>query len=196
MDSTQNTPLTHFQNAGFVIILYLLTFGLVVHVGNAIEKSFNDYVIYASLLFFPHGVRVLTTLIFGARLAFVYLIVAGISGSVMFGWPTDLTSPKGIGHLIVGACCAPLAFTMLKFAFGGDIIYLQKVNYRSWRIILVAIILSALINAIGHSLVVSLSGEVPANIMLTLTFILGDVLGAIAVLIATHILLNRLNLYE
>ena len=152
---------------------------------------FNVNALYASLLFLPHGVRVLAAIIFRPSLAFMYLFIAAIVASFTV-WPNSIDAPFiRLLQFLVGAGCAPLALIIISSAIGQEKAYIRIVDRRSWRVLGLSILLSALFNALGQSLVVAISGQALGDISLVLTFIAGDILGATVLIGLVYIAMKR-----
>ena len=187
------TPLQHAVNIIVVTVLFCASFAFVAWYSQQIETYFNVNALYASLLFLPHGVRVLAAIIFRPSLAFMYLFIAAIVASFTV-WPNSIDAPFiYLLPFIVGAGCAPLALMIISSAIGKERAYIRIVDRRSWRVLGLTVLLSALFNAIGQSLVVSVSGMAQAEIWLVLTFTAGDILGATVLIGVVYIVMKRFD---
>jgi hypothetical protein len=187
------TPTQHAVNITVVTALFLATFAFVVWFSQQVETYFNINAFYASLLFLPHGVRVLAAIIFKPSLAFIYLFIASVVASVTV-WPNSLNgSYIQVLQFIVGAGCAPLSLLIISSAIGLEKAYIRIVDRRSWRVLGLATLLSALLNSLGQSVVVALSGQVQAEIGLVLTFIVGDMFGATFLIAFIYVMLKGLD---
>ena len=187
------TPLQHAVNIIVVTVLFSASFAFVAWFSQQVETYFNVNALYASLLFLPHGVRVLAAIIFRPHLAFMYLFIAAIFASFTV-WPNSLDAPYiRLLQFIVGAGCAPFALMIISSAIGKERAYIRIVDRRSWRVLGLTVLLSALFNAIGQSLVVSVSGMAQAEIWLVLTFTAGDILGATVLIGIVYIVMKRFD---
>jgi hypothetical protein len=187
------TPTQHAVNITVVTALFLATFAFVVWFSQQVETYFNINAFYASLLFLPHGVRVLAAIIFKPSLAFIYLFIASVVASVTV-WPNSLNGLYiQVLQFIVGAGCAPLSLLIISSAIGQEKAYIRIVDRRSWRVLGLATLLSALLNSLGQSVVVALSGQAQAEIGLVLTFIVGDMLGATVLIGFIYVMLKWLD---
>ena len=182
----------HVVNLCFVSALFCTSFAIVVWFSQQIEQYFNINALYASLLFLPHGVRVLTAIIFKPVLAFTYLFIASVIASYTV-WPNtfDHTYLRLL-QFSVGAACAPLSLAILSSAIGFDKAHIRKVDRRSWRVLGLAILFSAFLNSLGQSVIVAISGRAMAEIGLVLTFLAGDILGAVICIGVAHIFMKRI----
>ena len=179
----------HLLNATIVVALYVLSFQLVTYLIDPIQKAFL-YVEYASLLFLPHGIRVVVTILYGARNGFVYLLIA--SGFILLlsdeGIKTDLTV---LLQTFASAGCAPLAMLLLGFGFGSKSLSLDAVTSKTWRALLMLIILSSLLNGIMQTAAIQLGNTGIGDVLLSLKYIVGDILGSIVVFALASYALRR-----
>ena len=67
--SSVNSLSKHVMNAIIVLALFVLSFQLVEFLVVSIQNTFTGTE-FASLLFLPHGVRILTVILYGARSGF------------------------------------------------------------------------------------------------------------------------------
>ena len=187
------TPTQHAVNIIVVTVLFCASFAFVAWFSQQVETYFNVNALYASLLFLPHGVRVLAAIIFKPSIAFTYLFIAAIVASLTV-WPNSIDAPYiRLLQFFVGAGCAPLALIIISSAIGQERAYIRIVDRRSWRVLGLTILMSALFNAIGQSLVVAVSGVARAEIGLVLTFTAGDILGATVLIGVVYIVMKRFD---
>lgn len=180
----------HLISALFVSILYLLSYSIVVGFGKA-EATLNPYVQFVSIIFLPHGIRVLTTLIFRSLSAFFYLLCAGIITQFFFvGFNQETSMIIQFMPLLIGAISAPLAFSLFSFAIGKDRTYLEKPDTRSWRVLTILTLTSAAINGFGQTVVTELNGNEIPTMKIQLTFILGDTIGTLVVLLSAYLVIR------
>jgi hypothetical protein len=179
----------HLLNVTIVVALYVLSFQLVTYLIDPIQKTFL-HVEYASLLFLPHGIRVVVTILYGARNGFVYLLIA--SGFILLltdeGIKTDLTV---LLQTLASAGCAPLAMLLLGFGFGSKSLSLDAVTSKTWRALLMLIILSSLLNGIMQTAAIQLGNTGIGDVLLSLRYIVGDILGSIVVFALASYALRR-----
>ena len=186
--------LEHFQNAVFVTLAYLAALSIVKYATNPIELVINSNLTFASLMFFPHGIRVVSTLIFGPTLAFLYLVIAGIAALTLSPFSTAIPLSWQVIQLIIGAACAPVAFLTLSFLVGKDQVYIVNVSRRSWRYLFLAILTASVLNAIGQALVVEYVTNHTSSLKLMLSYLFGDITGAMVCVYLTYLLIKRLNI--
>ena len=187
------SPTQHAVNIIVVTVIFCASIAFVAWFSQQIETHFNVNALYASLLFLPHGVRVLAAIIFRPSLAFTYLFIAAIVASLTV-WPNSFDDlHTRLLQFIVGGGCAPLALLIISSAIGPDKAYIRIVDRRSWRVLGLTVLLSAFLNSLGQSLVVAVSGQALAEIDLVLTFIAGDIFGATVLIGVVYIVMKRFD---
>lgn len=135
---------------------------------------------YASLVFLPHGVRVLSIWLLRER-AIVPLFIAHLFTYLIFVWVGN-SSIENIALVLVGTFCVPLAIQLLRWT--GLEAFLASPNVIQWRAIVLVGFLASIINSIGNSLVLSPTIEPSLHLITALTYIVGDTIGVIVVLLA------------
>lgn len=129
-----------------------------------------------SLLYLPHGVRVIGICYFGYKYL-PALYMAEISGPLLVYpeqyfdvWPyASLASLAGV----------VLACEIVKWSgsnIKGSII--TPINFTNYRALVLVIILSALFNSIGSNLITSYLADVDLHVHTIARFFIGDVIGA------------------
>ena len=180
---------THVMNATIVLALYVLSFQLVEFLVVPFQSTFTASE-FASLLFLPHGVRVLTVILYGARSGFIYLLVA--SALVLFssdeGVKTDLTV---VLQTLTSAACVPLSMLLLRFGFGENSISLSDISPRTWRALVVLVVVSSLLNGLMQTAAIHLGKTSVDDLIVALKFTIGDILGSLAVLALASYALRR-----
>lgn len=132
--------------SGAYVLSFLVTFGVLISLEERLAGSFAGF---TSLMFLPHGVRVLAAWLYRWRSPF-YLIPGALFGHLyLFGATFDL-------HLVIGwiagLTCAPLAFTLMA-RLGLDL-RLSRQRRTHWRELLlvggVASVFNSLVSAWVH----------------------------------------------
>jgi len=166
---------THVMNATIVMALYVLSFQLVEFLVVPFQNAFTASE-FASLLFLPHGVRVLTVILYGARSGFIYLLVA--SALLLFlsdeGAKTDLTV---VLQTLTSAACVPLSMLLLRFGFGENSISLSDISPKTWRALVVLIVVSSLLNGLMQTAAIQLGNTSEDDFIVALKYTVGDVFG-------------------
>ena len=180
----------NFKNAILVSFLYFITYSVVFGLAK-VEATVNAYTQFVSLIFLPHGVRVLTTLIFGSLAGFFYLLCASIITEFFYrGFNQEMGIIIQLMPLLVGAMSAPLAFSLVSFSIGRDRTYLERPDTRSWRVLTILTLTSAVINGFGQTVVTELNGNEIPTLKIQLTFILGDTIGTLVVLLSAYLVIR------
>ena len=167
------------MNFLIVVLSYVFCHGVTSFVVTPVQSSvFPEYTVFASLVYLPHGVRVLATWAFGWR-----AIPALVVGVIMSAWlftpsnELDILEPALLKGMLVGAFSAFLAFELVRrigydFYFGGS----RNLN---WKGMILIGAISSIINSIGQSIVYSGIfglGELPG---LMVFYAVGDLVGLI-----------------
>lgn len=152
--------------SGAYILAFGTTFSLFMPLQDAVLPSFGNY---ASLLFLPHGVRVIAAWLYGWRsLAFLapgsYLTHSYLYGSAGFSLDYMIAVFSGVG-------CAALGFWF--FARVGMDFRLHKSGNVNWRDVMLAGVGASLLNSVGTKLF--FDNDVPT----ASARFLGDVVGMV-----------------
>jgi len=171
------------MNFLIVVAAYILARGVTALVVTPVQTIFMpEYTVFASLIYLPHGVRVLATWAFGWK-----AIPALIIGVYMSAWvfsPThdlDLLKPALIMGILVGAFSAFLAFELVR-CVGYDGYFGRSVNL-NWKAMIIIGTISSIINSVGQTLVYSgLLGldKIPGSLVI---FAVGDLVGLIVCMV-------------
>ena len=131
-----------------------------------------------SLMYIPHGVRVLGIVFFGLRV-FPGLLAAEIFGPYLIE-PEHYFDEWFIGGA-VSILCVAAAVRLLEWVnVDNETSFFRPLNFTNFRFLLLTVILSALFNAIGSNLVVQFFvPEITVEPDNILRFFIGDTLGAI-----------------
>ena len=181
---------THIINTIFVTSVFVLSYQLVDRIIDPIQSLLLTTG-YASLLFLPHGVRVLAVFLYGPGPASVYLLIAALVSLSISLNPMEKSGLTITMQTFTSAFCAPLAYQLLKFSFGNDHISLGSVNTRTWRGILMVIIVSSLFNGLFQALSIGFGDTGVADVVLSLKYTVGDMFGALFVLFIANFLLRQ-----
>ena len=183
-----------FYNFSIVVVSYLASYLLVAKVISPIQAQYILNTELVSLLFLPHGVRVLTCVLYGPRLGAFYLFVAEIltvfwTGNLAVYDPLTLTILFTLGALSV-----PIAFVFLEFIHEDTKIGLTKVNHNTIKTIAYLALISSIINSIGHALVLDGFSVFEVQPRIILKFLFGDLLGTLVLFLCLRLVLNRVKL--
>ena len=81
-------------NLVVVVVIYWATYGVVTKIFTPLQAQFVSNSNLASLLFLPHGVRVLTCVISGALWGGAYLLIATVVTSIFYGTKAASVKPE------------------------------------------------------------------------------------------------------
>ena len=178
---------------GISILVYLLTFVVWRYLILPIEISLtNENAIFASFLFLPHAVRVLSAWLLGPK-SLIAMIPAGVAVSLIAG-----ASPSQGYELIqevilatFSASSAVMAFELMRFC--NIDAYPKDEGIVSWRTILFGGVLASTINSLGSTWLKS-GYFAPSELMEVITrFILGDTLGLFFGMLIIMVIIGRLR---
>ena len=145
-----------------------------------------------SLLYLPHGCRVIFYCFFGAR-SLPALYAAEITG------PTLVWGDHYLDYWTVASISSLLsivvAVEIVKWSRDSTFNYniLKKVNFANYKFLIFVIILSALFNSIFTNLILSLINGVNIGVEVIARFFIGDVLGSVAFIMFLMMLFNLLQ---
>ena len=183
-----------FYNFTIVVVSYLASYLLVAKVLTPIQSQYILNSNLVSLLFLPHGVRVLACVLYGPRLGAFYLFAATLLTGFWVGRIGDYDPLTLMLLYAVGALSVPLAFVFLQFIHEDTKIGLTKVNHNTIKTIAYLALISSIINSIGHALVLDGFSDFSVQPRIILKFLFGDLLGALVLFLCLRFVLNRIKL--
>ncbi len=172
--------LNHGRVFAIVIAIYVLCHGTVALVITPIQSYYLPEVsIFASLVYLPHGVRVLATWLLGLR-AVVPLFIGNLAASFLFRSDAEwqLLEPALMNSMLVSALGAYMVFEVFRL-FGKNL-YTSGTDVSvkdAWKWLLLVGVLSSVLNSLGQSIV--FSGFIDPESVLTVSTIyaVGDLVG-------------------
>jgi hypothetical protein len=150
-----------------------------------------------SLAYLPHGCKVLFICFFRYK-AVPALFLAEYTGQLL-EWPnTDMVYMYA--GSITSIMSVLLAVEIIKWtqiaSFKPSDIFLES-NFNNYKFIVFAIVISALFNSIFTNLVLSQLNQVPIDVVVTLRFFVGDIVGSLFfilfVVISLKLLISQKN---
>jgi len=145
-----------------------------------------------SMVYLPHGCRVIFYCFFGVR-SLPALYLAEITG------PTLIYGDQYLQYWgyasIFSLASVVLAVEILKWSRASNFSYsiLKKINFANYKFLILVIIISALFNAIFTNLVLGLMNNVDINATVIARFFVGDVFGAIIFIMWLMIMFNMIK---
>jgi len=183
-----------FYNLTIVVLGFLASYLLVAKVLTPIQSQYISNSDLVSLLFLPHGVRVLACILYGPRLGAFYLFSAEILTVFWVGRIGDYDPLTLTLLYAVGSLCVPIAFIFLQFIHEDTKIGLTKVNHNTIKTIAYLALISSILNSIGHALVLDGFSAFEVKPRIILQFLTGDLLGTLVLFLCLRFVLNRIKL--
>lgn len=186
-------PLADVTTIVVVALIYVICHGITTWVVVPVQSYFLGGIsVFASLVYLPHGVRVLSTWLMGWR-AVLPLALGAFLSELIF---TEADVRAMIGHVLwlsiaVGALSAWATFEILKL-FGASS-YAGQGLRMDWRRLLGVGILASVLNSIGQTLVFSGLISPGDQIGVIVTYALGDLLGQGGAMLALMLLFRALR---
>lgn len=175
----RSSPVREFLT-GFVSVLvcYVSAFAVVNYVISPIQHRLVGDVIIASLIFLPHGVRMLSTWLLRGQA--VLPLAIGEAISTLYMWRPDVSSHDVLLASIVGGSCC---FILLEaFRIYGVDLYPSDIRTPNWKALILIAALSSFINSIGHGLAYAQSYHSLHEILQIVFFVVGDTAGTVSLM--------------
>lgn len=165
-----------------IFIAYMLAFAIVDFVVEPVQRYFvSSGIIVGSLLFIPHGIRVLAAWLCGVR-AILPLILAEFLGS-MWLWQPDVGTSVVLGSSMVGGLCVYLTFEVFRLTG----IELQSDGKDSgltnWKSLILIASIASVFNSIGKEIFFQSLVPLADQMLIVSMFWIGDTLGTLACLL-------------
>lgn len=171
------------MNFLIVVAAYILAHGVTASVVTPVQSIFMpEYTVFASLIYLPHGVRVLATWAFGWKA--IPALIIGVSMSAWLFSPThdlDFLKPALMMGILVGAFSAFLAFELVR-RVGYDCYFGSSRNL-NWKAMMIIGAIPSIINSVGQTIVFSgLLGldRLPVSLAI---YAVGDLVGLIVCMV-------------
>jgi len=175
-----------------VAMAYIVCHGITTWVIVPVQGYFlSDITIFASLVYLPHGVRVLSTWLLGWR-AVLPLAVGAFLAELLF---TDADVRIMMEHVLwlsvlVGALSAYVAFEIMRLL--GATVYVRG-SRMNWRQLLMVGILASVLNSIGQTMLFSGLISPGSQLGVILTYAVGDMLGQAVSMLALMMIFRTLR---
>jgi len=179
----------HLFDLLLTISFYFLAMLLVIYVVTPIESLFNENVAFVSYLFLPHGIRIIAAMAYGPINSFIYLIFAHLITMVTLQ-STFVDPPTMFLQAVIGASVGPMAIALIGQTFGTSSASLDKVTPNTWRIMIFASLVASLFNSIFQPIALGIHMPMNQAASTSLTYLVGDVLGALAMFAVLTIVLR------
>ncbi|PRY71834.1 MASE1 protein [Marivita geojedonensis] len=177
-----------------VALAYVLCHGMTDLLIAPFQRRFlPETTVFASLIYLPHGVRVLATWAFGWK-AVPGLLAGTVCSISLFSSDHEVAylSPQIIEGVVLGSVSALLAFEFARLS--GHNLYAGQERRLSWQGMIIIGALSSVINAIGQTVIYSgLIGFEDLGEVLVM-YAIGDLAGVVLCMIALMFVFRWLRL--
>ena len=168
----------------FVVIAlaYVVGYLLVDYIVAPVQYLYlsRDFTV-GSLLFIPHGIRVLALWLCGSR-AILPLIIAELFCTVML-WQPDVALSTSLGSSMVGGLCVYLTFELFRLA-GIEMRPDGKDSaLTNWRSLILLASIASVFNSVGKQIFFGGLAPLADEILILGIFWIGDTLGTFACLL-------------
>ena len=173
---------TRLSEFATVFVAFVLAFALVDFVVEPVQHQFlSSSTMAGSLLFIPHGIRVLAVWLCGVR-AILPLIAAEFSGGI-FLWQPDVGLDVFLGSAMVGGLCVYLAFELFRLA-GIELRPDGKDSaLTNWKSLILLASIASVFNSVGKQIFFESLAPLTDEVLILAMFWIGDTLGTFACLL-------------
>jgi hypothetical protein len=173
---------TRLNESAVIFIAFVLAFALVDFVVAPIQHQFvSSSVMAGSLMFIPHGIRVLAVWLCGVR-AILPLIAAEFLGGI-FLWQPDVGLDVLLGSSMVGGLCVYLTFEVFRLA-GIEMRPDGKDSaLTNWKSLILLASIASIFNSIGKQIFFESLAPLADQVLILAMFWIGDTLGTFACLL-------------
>ena len=174
--------LTRISEFATILVAFVLAFALVDLVVEPVQHQFlSSSVMAGSLLFIPHGIRVLSVWLCGAR-ALLPLIAAEFLGGI-FLWQPDVGLDVLFGSSMVGGLGVYLTFEVFRLA-GIEMRPDGKDSaLTNWKSLILIASIASVFNSIGKQIFFGSLAPLTDEVLILAMFWIGDTLGTFACLL-------------
>ena len=173
---------TRFSEFAVIALAYIVGYLLVDYIVAPIQYLYlsRDSTV-GSLLFVPHGIRVLAVWLCGSR-AILPLIIAELLCTVLL-WQPDVAISISLGSSMVGGICVYLTFELFRLAG----IEMQPDGKDSaltnWKSLILLASIASVFNSVGKQIFFESLAPLTDEILILAMFWVGDTLGTFACLL-------------
>ena len=179
---------------------YFIQVTLTTYVASMLVYALWSYITFqtldkgwvGSLVYLPHGCRVIFYCFFGVR-SLPALYGAEVTGPTLI-WGDQYLAYWGFAS-IFSLLSVVVAVEILKWSRTSTFSYsiLKKMNFANYKFLILVIIISALFNSIFTNLVLGLMNNVDINATVIARFFIGDVFGSMVFVLWLMIMFNMLK---
>lgn len=191
--SSDRRLLIALQEMGLVMGVYIASFAVVEYLFKPAQDMALELTLVGSLLYLPHGVRVLATWLFHGK-SILPLALAEIF-CTLYLWSPDFELDYLILASLIGGASCFVAYELFRLA-GIDLDF-SPFTRPNWKALILVAALGSVISSYGHAFAYAASFDPQLILVETLTFLVGDVLGTLALIflaLTAHIGLRKFGL--
>ena len=173
---------TRFNEFAVIFITFVLAFVLVDFVVEPVQHYFlSSSVMLGSLLFVPHGIRVLAVWLCGVRAVFP-LIAAELFSCILI-WEPAFGLDVFLGSAMVGGLCVYLTFEVFRLAGIEMRPNGKDSELTNWKSLILIASIASVFNSIGKQIFFGSLAPLTDEIVSIAMFWIGDTLGTFACLL-------------
>lgn len=183
------------QSFLIVMITYIVCHGATALIVTPIQEHFISQVtVFASLMYLPHGVRVLATWLLGWK-AIVPLFLGSYISNLLFTpvYVRAITDPVVLQSIAVGAVSAFFGFALVKL-FWRDT-KAGKRRKMDWKWLLVVGAVASVFNSVGQSIIYSGLIVPKEAFSVFATYAAGDLIGLLVTMFALLFIFRWIRLF-
>jgi len=176
------TEFTRLSEFAVIFAAFVTAFALVDFVVAPVQHYFlSSSTMAGSLLFIPHGIRVLAVWLCGVR-AILPLILAEFLGGV-FLWQPDVGLDVLLGSSLVGGLCVYLTFELFRLA-GMELRPDGKHSaLNNWKSLILLASIASVFNSVGKQIFFESLAPLTDEVLILAMFWIGDTAGTFACLL-------------
>ena len=173
---------TRVSEFAVIFVAYFVGYLFVDYIVAPFQYSFlSRDVTVGSLLFIPHGIRVLAVWLCGSR-AILPLIISEFLCTIYL-WQPDVALTSSLGSSMVGGMCVYLTFELFRLA-GIEMHPDGKDSaLTNWRSLIMLASIASVFNSVGKQIFFGSLVPLTDQILILAIFWIGDTLGTFACLL-------------
>ena len=173
---------TRVSEFAVIFVAYFVGYLFVDYIVAPFQYSFlSRDVTVGSLLFIPHGIRVLAVWLCGSR-AILPLIISDFLCTIYL-WQPDVALTSSLGSSMVGGMCVYLTFELFRLA-GIEMHPDGKDSaLTNWRSLIMLASIASVFNSVGKQIFFGSLVPLTDQILILAIFWIGDTLGTFACLL-------------
>jgi len=173
---------TRLNEFVIIVLAYIVGYLVVDFIVAPVQYLYlsRDFTV-GSLLFIPHGIRVLAVWLCGSR-AILPLIISELTCTVLL-WQPDVAISTSLGSSMVGGLCVYLTFEVFRLA-GIEMRPDGKDSaLTNWRSLILLASIASVFNSVGKQIFFGSLVPLADEILILGIFWIGDTIGTLACLL-------------